>query len=213
MATCSSIINRALRKIGRLGAGRDARQADAEDALDALRGLYTAWIASGAFGRLSDVVLADGDYTAGENMRVVRPIGVTAEVTLPDFVPMYADPRPYDQEYPYYQSSYANVDGTNRPPRDGAVVVIADQETGTIVNWIYDGTVKIWRQIDTLTLTDEAPISVADPEGLAAVLALEVSDQFAGEPGTATARAAQRFITALTSRFSMPQQVTQGVYM
>jgi len=211
MANCSSIINRALRKIGRLGAGRDARPADAQDALDVLRGMYLSWISSGAFGRLSDVIVSS-DFTAGENMRVVRPYGVTATITLPETVPMYADPLPYNREREYY-TNYESVDGNNRPPRDGAVVVIADQATGTTLTWIYDGSVKVWREIDTMTLTDLAPMSAGDPDGLAACLAVECADQFAGEPSQLTVRAAVRFTTELTSRFSMPRQVTQGVYV
>lgn len=211
MATCSSIINRALRKIGRLGAGRDARTNDAQDALDVLRGMYLSWISSGAFGRLADVIV-NADYTAGENMRVVRPIGVTATITLPDTVPMYADPLPYNRERLYY-TNYESVDGNTRPPRDGAVVVVADQQTGTTATWVYDGTVKVWRQIDTLALDDEAPMSAGDPDGLAACLAVEASDQFAGEPSQLTVRAAIRFTTELTSAFSMPRQATQGVYV
>jgi len=211
MATCSALINRALRKLGVLGAGRDARTNDAQDALDVLRGLYTAWIASGAFGRLSDVVV-EGDFTAGENQRIVRPIGVTAEITLPDFVPMYSDPLPYNLERDQYAGQYENVEGNNRPPKDGSVVVIADQETGTIVNWIYDGTIKLWRSIDELTLIDAAPLSMADPDGLAAALAIECADQFGKEPTAMTVRASFRFITSLTSRFSMPRTVAVGTY-
>jgi len=210
MATASSLINRALRKIGRLGAGRDARTNDAQDALDALRGLYLAWIASGAFGRLADVVV-NADYTAGENMRVVRPIGVTATITLPDFVPMYAEPLPYNRERQYY-TNYESVDGNNRPPRDGAVVVITDQATATNQTWIYDGYVKTWREIGEMALIDNAPLSTSDPEGLAAVLAMEIADQFAGDISPTTARAAVRFTTSLTSRFSMPRQVSYGTY-
>ncbi len=207
MATCSSIVNRALRKIGRLGAGRDARQNDAEDALDALRGLYTAWVASGAFGRLADVVV-NADFTASEHQRIVRPIGVTAEIILPDFVPSYADPRPYNEEIAYYEGA----EGNSRPPRDGSVVVIADQATGTIQQWIYDGTIKLWRSIDDLTLTDSAPLSFADPDGLAACLAVEVSDQFGADVPQITMMAANRFKVGLTQRFSMPRQTVVGVY-
>lgn len=212
MATCSSIINRALRKLGRLGAGRDARTNDAQDALDALRGLYTAWIASGAFGRLADVVVT-GDTTAYEGQRIVRPIGVTAEITLPDFVPVCINPLPYNRERDVYDGVFEATDGNNRPPKDGGVIVIADQATGTIATWIYDGGVKIWRQVDTLALTDEAPMSTADPEGLAACLAIEVADQFGADPNPFTANAARRFYAAMLSRFSMPRAAPQGVFM
>lgn len=212
MATCSSIINRALRKLGRLGAGRDARTNDAQDALDALRSLYTAWIASGAFGRLADVVV-DADLTAYEGQRIIRPVGVTAEITLPDFVPLYIDPLPYNRERDVYDGVFEGTQGNVRPPKDGGVIVIADQATGTIANWIYDGGVKIWRQIDALGLIDEAPMSTADPEGLAACLAIEVADQFGADPNVFTANAARRFYAAMIGRFSMPRQVAQGVFM
>jgi len=212
MASCLSIINRSLRKLGVVGAGRDARTNDAQDALDALRGLYGSWIASGAFGRLADVVV-QSDFNAYENQRIVRPIGVTAEITLPDFVPMYSQPLPYNLERDVYGGNYEAVDGNNRPPKDGAVIVIADQETGTIQNWIYDGIVKVWRQIDELGLADEAPISTADPEGLAAALAMEISDQFGAEVSGGTANQYRRFVAALTSRFSMPRQTIVGSYM
>ena len=56
MASCRHVINGALRKLGRLGGGREPRTADAADALAALQGLYLSWIASGAFGRLRDVI-------------------------------------------------------------------------------------------------------------------------------------------------------------
>lgn len=212
MATCRSTITKALRKLGVLGAGRDPRTQDEQDCLDCLRGLYIAWIASSAFGRLAEVVVT-GDLTAYENQRIIRPIGVSAEITLPDFVPTYSDPRPYDRERDVYDGVFESTDSNNRPPRDGAVIVIADQETGTIENWIYDGTIKLWRQIDNLAVTDAAPLSFADPEGLAAVLAMEVADQFGADVSPFTLRVATRFITTLTSRFSMPRQVVQGVYM
>jgi hypothetical protein len=212
VATCSSIINRALRKLGRLGAGRDARQQDAQDALDALRGLYSSWVASGAFGRMSDIIV-NADATAGENQRIVRPADVTAEITLPeayDSAQGYPPP-PYGQAW---QSPvlFEGINPNIRPPRDGASVSVIDQATGTAQSWLYDGFVKRWVSIDSLTLTSEAPISGADPEGLAACLAVEVADQFSADIPPATVRAAARFMWSMTNRASQPREIGQGAY-
>lgn len=212
MATCSSIINRALRKIGRLGAARDARVNDAQDALDVLRGLYTSWVTSGALGRMADIVVS-GDVTAGEGQRIVRPIGVASEVTLPETISSFATypPPPYGSVWPY-TVLYEGVDANVRPPADGTAVSVVDQETGTASYWVYDGSLKLWAQIDTLALTDTAPMSSADPEGLAAVLALECADQFGADISPLTARAAGRFMWSLTNKASMPRAIGQGAY-
>ena len=122
MATCANIGARSLRNIGRLGSGRDPRPADAEDVFVALKGMYKAWVGSGALGRLSDVV-PTGDYTAGENQRIFRNSEATGTITLPELVPAYFTPLPYNQERDTY-TNYEQVDGSNRPPRDGAVVVV-----------------------------------------------------------------------------------------
>lgn len=209
MATCSSLINRALRKLGRLGAGRDARTNDAQDALDVLRGLYTSWIASGALGRLQDVI-AKGDLTAYENMRVIRPTDVTAEITLPDFVPKYANRcLPYGALWPY---TLDNRQWDARPPRDGAVIAVIDQATGTEQTWIYDGTLKLWASINDLTINDNAPLSSADPDGLSAVLAVQIADQFGADVSPITVAAANRYQQQLTHRYSMPRTEAVGVY-
>jgi hypothetical protein len=210
VATARFIVNGALRKLGRLGAGREARLSDAEDTLDALRGLYQAWIASGAFGRLADVI-PQTDYTASENQRVFRNSENAVQITLPEVVPMYANPRPYNRERATY-TNYEQVDGNNRPPRDGAVVQIVDAFTGEMATFIYDGTLKRWAQIEAMSLDDEAPRSVTDPEGLRAVLAMEVADQFGAEITPTIQRQAARYTVAMTSSFSMPRETVQGVY-
>lgn len=212
MATCSSLINRALRKLGRLGAGRDARTNDAQDALDVLRGMYTSWITSGTLGRLSDVIV-NGDATANEGMRVIRPVGVAADVTLPETIPANYPfyPPPYGSMWPY-PALYEGVDPNVRAPSDGSVVSVIDQATGTAQTWIYDGNLKFWAQIDGLTLNDQAPLSSMDPDGFAAALAVEASDQFAADVSPVTMRAANRFIWTLANKTSMPRQISQGAY-
>ena len=201
MATCRLIVNSALRKLGRLAAAREPRVADQTDTLAALQGLYGSWVAAGAFGRLTDVVPLT-DYVARENERIIRTSALIT-VTLPAMVTSYGEPRPYNEER-------AAMDA--RPPRDGAVVQIKDEVGGNVETWIYDGTEREWVTIDALQLDKTAPRSGDDPEGLAAVLALEVADMFGADVGAGTMRQANRYLVTLTHRYSAPRQAVPGVY-
>lgn len=203
-----------MRKLGRLGAGRTARTADAEDALEALKGLYKSWIASGAFGRLSDVVPTTS-FTAGENMRIFRNSDAVASITLPELVPAYGDPLPYDRERDASYTNYSDVDGQNRPPRDGSVVQIVDAmaDPQTTTTYLYDGSIRSWQALDALTLDSTAPRSYDDPEGLAACVAAEIADTFGLEIPGSTFRQAVRFQSTIGSAFSRPSQTQMGSYM
>ena len=86
MATCRHIVNSALRKIGRLGAGREPRVADQTDVLAALQGLYGAWVSAGAFGRLDDVIPTGSSYIAAGGERILRESADTLTVTLPELI-------------------------------------------------------------------------------------------------------------------------------
>jgi hypothetical protein len=197
----------ALRKLGRLGAGREPRTADQADVLAALQGLYRFWIDTGTFGRLADVIPL-ADITAGENQRIIRDETVIT-VTLPEYVPAFCDPLPYGALWPAQVSS--NRDYANRPPHDGSVVQIKDTVAGNVESWIYDGTRREWVNIDALQLDEEAPRS-GDYHGLAACLAAEIADEFGAELGVATQGQAARFVTTLTHHLSTPRRAVAGVF-
>lgn len=207
MATCRWIVNTALRKIGRLAAGREPRTADATDTLAALQGLYGSWIAAGAFGRLTDVI-PTADMTAAENQRIIRDEDVI-DVTLPEYVPAYSIPLPYGALWPAVTQP---IDYANRPPRDGSVVQIKDTVGGNVQTWIYDSTLREWTVIELLQLDSEAPRSRTDPQGLAACLAVAVADMFAAEVPQTTAMQAAAYQTAMTHRYSAPRREAVGVY-
>lgn len=208
MATCRRVVNTALRKLGRLGAGREPRPADTAECLAALQGLYTTWIDAGVFGRLGDVTPLS-DYAAGENQRIVRKAGVT--ITLPERYGTDSAPRTYSEERTFYPSE--GVDGNWRSPRNGAVVQIVDTAgSGLTRSYVYDRTRLQWVEIEALQLDDEAPMSAGDSEGLAAALAIEVSDTFGAEVGAGTALQATRFKYNLATNPSMPRREVQGVY-
>lgn len=228
MASCRHIVNGALRKLGKLGAGREPRLADATDTLSALQSLYGAWIAGGAFGRLHDVVPTGTTYTAAGNERIVRDSAATLTVVLPELV---SDGWVEDYGRPNcrYYGTVITIDqvgdevtvtvtpgqpvGNNTTtPRDGAPVIISDRIGGQVLTWLYDGTVKRWQAIDGLTLDDDAPRSHADPEGLSACVAMEMADTFGEELGATTIRQANRFQAAMTQAFGMRREQVQGVY-
>lgn len=226
MATCRHIVNGALRKLGRLGGGREPRVADSTEALAALQGLYGSWIAGGAFGRLSDVTPTGSTYTASGNERIIRT-GPELTVELPEYVSdgWMGD---YGQTRRGYFGTTVKIStagddiiidvenaqptGCAVPPRDGSAVIITDRQGGQTASWLYDGTVKAWQSLDRLQLDSQAPRSAADAEGLSAMLARELADTFGAELGPSTQAQIARFQVAMTHRYGMTRQDVQGVY-
>lgn len=211
MATCRATVNRALRKLGKLAAGREARDADATDVLESLRGLYRSLINSGTLGRGREVI-PTSDYTANENERIFRNSDVTGaiEITLPELV---RDTLGMPAEYgSRWVPPASTTDADLRPPRDGAFVVISDAYSGETQEYIYDGTLCRWFLLSDLTLDDTAPLSHRDPDGLAAMLASQIADEFGGDVLPATGRLAALFQTNLTHRWGMPRREAYGTY-
>lgn len=229
MATARQITNSALRKIGRLGGGREPRLSDQTDVLAALQGMYTAWIAAGSFGRLEDVVPTGTSYVARGNERILRISESQMSVTLPELVDESSF-QDYGRERTGYYGTVVTVDTDETTgvvtvdvqpgqplnysvtPRDGSPVVIADREGGQVGSWLYDGTAKRWERLDMLQLDSQAPRSLADPDGLSALLALEIADTFGAEVGPTTQLQAARYRMAMTHRFGMRQDGVAGVY-
>lgn len=234
MALARVVCNLALRKLGVVGSGRDARASDLVDTLNALRSMYLGWIASGASGRLVDVVIT-ADYCARPNERVIRESEAACFVSLPqlsvdgcwrhDFGSnsLVRDPildgdgapilDEYNRDILADPIRERRILGCAKPPRDASAIVINDICTGNTQSYLYDGTVKKWQTIDGLTLDDEAPRSYADLDGLASQLAIKVSDQFGSDVAPATVRAAALYQSALTMRFGMERTETRGVFM
>lgn len=211
MATCRAVVNGALRKLGKLASGREARSTDATDALASLKGLYRSLIDSGAFGRLRDVVPV-GDYTAHENERIFRnsDVDVEIEITLPELVrESLGSPAEYGSRW-VPPASVADAD--LRPPRDCSVVVISDAHSGETQEYIYDGSIRRWIQIGDLGLDDLAPLSTRDEDGLKAALALQIADEYGGDVTGATSRLAGIFRSNLVSGFSRPRREAYGSF-
>lgn len=227
MATARLVVNTALRKLGVLASGREPRLSDQTDAFDALRGLYGSWIASGAFGRLRDVV-AQHDYCALPNDHVYRQSEALQRVILPgltwchNFTTNDVDPILDGDGEAIMDESGRDIFAEpiaqsatfehRKPPRDGSVVRISDEVGGETRTWLYDGTTKRWQALELLSLDDEAPRSDADMQGLASTLAIEIADQFDATILEATVRQAQRFQLQMTGRFGVGRECVTGVY-
>jgi hypothetical protein len=210
VATCRETVEGALRKLGKLGAGRSARTVDAEDAHESLKGFYFKIINDGTLGRLRDVVPTT-DYTAGENERVLRNSEDVTTISLPELVAddWYGSPAEYGSRWVPPSASVS----PNRPPMDLSVVVINDTITGYSRHWLYDGQRAQWVSIDDLALDDEAPLSRRDPQGLQARIAVQIADEYGMDVPPTTLALASALQSSLANRWSMPRRPMQGVFM
>lgn len=220
MPTARSIVTLALRKLGRVGSGREPRPVDATDGFEALVSLYRGWINSGAFGRLRDVI-PTGAYVATGNERILRMSGEQLEVTLPEVVALYEDRRRCCIGTVLLVAS----DGTTtvqqaKPiayhlttPKDLAPVVITDTATGNVADYLYDGSMKKWVPLWNLDIDDEAPLSFRDSNGLASCLAVDIADQFGADVTATTALSAAHFKSAMVTGFSNPRREAVGVFV
>lgn len=212
LVSVNDVVKGALRKLGVLASGREARPVDRDDTMEALKGLYRQLINGGAFGRLADVVPV-ADYTTCGNVRVFRGSDVSElAITLPETVNncnYWCDQRIYGSCW--CPDNVIRRDVTT--PRDCTVVSISDAVTGETYDFIYDGQIKTWQGLYDLTLEDRAPLAQRDPQGLMALLALQIGDDFGAQVGPTTARLAGNFSQSLATRLSMPRVQTAGVFM
>lgn len=190
MATVRDVITAALRKPGVLGAGDTAAAEDAADALPVLQSMYLEWVASGAFGRLTDV-LKEADYTAKEQERVRKDAACT--VSLPDTI------------------TDAGT-GEARAPRDLSLVVVTYPAAGTVEHHLYDAFLGDWVRLDGLDLDATAPLSGRGLDGLVSCLARRVAEDHGRSVGPVTMRSAALFESALSSRFSSERRETEVDY-
>ncbi len=93
------------------------------------------------------------------------------------------------------------------------MVSIIDGVSEMVMDFIYDGQQKQWQGIYDLTLDDEAPLSFRDPQGLSALLATRLADEYGREVGLATLNQATLFMQGITIRPSFHDEPYAGVFM
>jgi hypothetical protein len=201
------IITAAARKLGIVRSGGTVSANDAADGLRSLTSLYNGWVNGGAFGRVYSVPIStSGDYTAGPNQHINVLTDEAVTIDLPAVMDTinWCNWRP-GRDYGWgLNVPYA--DGVNVPP-DKTVVRITDQFGPSRAIYIYDGYVQLWMRIDALGLNDEAPLSQRDADGLAAILAVRMSDEFGSELLTAgTVQAANKYKMALVTGYGSQER-------
>jgi hypothetical protein len=150
MTTCREIITLGLQLARVVGMGRDPRAAESELGLTVLQGMYDQMFTGAQFARLTDVYATE-DYTAKENERIIAD---NATITIPDTIDVES--------------------GEPRTPRDlSAIVVITDV---TELHYVFSG--GRWETAHALTLDSTAPLATRDKVGLAALLAMYLSEAF-----------------------------------
>lgn len=205
--TVGDIVKRAYRKLGTIRAGGIVSSNDAADGLESLVNLYNSWVNGGAFGRVYNVpVSASGAYTAGKNQHINVLTDEEVSVELPATMP-YIDWCSWRENRDYgWGLNVPYSDGVNVPP-DKTVVRITDQFGPSRAVYIYDGYVQLWMRIDALTLTDEAPLSQRDADGLACILAVRLSEEFGSElMSPMTMRGANAYKIALVSGYGSEER-------
>lgn len=203
MATVQTIINRALAKLGVIGAGEDPEDNDNALCFQALKGVYRHLRTAGAFGTIYEVFPNTESYFANENEHIIRNADVTKVVILPESVANIEGQGDYGVPTFTVDENYV------RAPRDMAYIAITDQATSTTLDYLYDGQNALWRCIETMTLNDVAPLSFRDENGLAACLAMHVADEFGQQVTQLISRSANRFEEGVTQNWSESGQLIQ----
>ena len=206
MTTCRQVISGALRKCRVIGSGDTPTADEANDALTSLQSLYDGWSNSGVFGRLTDVIATESG-TAREYTRVRYTTGMT--ISLPTEV----SPTDYDYGFPEDPYDYGFDDsGQDRPPLNRALIVLVNETTAARSVNLYDANRGAWRDLLALELDDDAPLSELDADGLSAVLALDIADDFGAVISASTQRKAGMFQSILSHRYDATRRETQTEY-
>ena len=178
MSTAQSRVRAALRLMGVLTRGREPSGPDAEDGLERLQNLILALPGLQLNGVWREVAVTAA-YTAreGDRCTVTSPGAVTLPTTVTDC-----------------------ETGCTRPPLDLAKVQIIGS-VGNAGLWLYSATKGAWGQADSLELKSELPFGPEDDDGIAAILGVNMQDEYSENPlGDRTIALAQQFARSVRAR-------------
>lgn len=176
MATIRTLVTEALQVTGALSLGDDPTQDELTAGLKAFNRV-TEEIHE-ARGPLLDVDVT-ADYIASENQRVRVQAGDTVDVTLPNAIPLFNMPDPYDYGFAAPslmppQGSIGEADGVSyRQPRDGTRIEIVGTTQGL---WFYRADINSWMPAYGLTIDSEAPFNKRFDNALVGLLAEKLVD-------------------------------------
>lgn len=188
MRTIRQLVTRAARmlQIGGNEAMRALPAAMGADGLESAQGMYAGFVANGLFGPATEV-LADDDYTANENERVINTSGGSIDVTMPATI---------------------TECGVTRAPQDRSFVIVTGTSPATVV---YDADQAAWVQIETLTLDDNAPFTSRFETGLSALLAVHIAAEYGLPVNAVTAALATSAHAAMRIKRPIVQSVDSAL--
>jgi hypothetical protein len=190
MVTCDRLIKRALQKTHAVEGGGTPDNVEATDALETFQSYLSELFYSGKFGRWVEVRVSE-DYTAEESESIGNTTDANVAITLPEEV-----------------EDLWEEDGVRRPRDLTPARVVGDPP----VFYLYNAAYGAWVRCSALTLSDNAPLSDRSVDGLAAMLAARLSEEYtlALKPGAE--RAAQVFHALITHKRDRPREETEATY-
>lgn len=190
MVTCDRLITRALQKCHALDGGGTPEAVEASDALETFQSMVSEWFFGGKFGRWIEV-REDAAYTAEEGESVGNTTDSSIAITLPEEV-----------------EDDAEEDGTRRPRDLTPVRVVGDPPAF----YLYNASYGAWVRCSALALSDNAPLSDRSVDGLAAALAVRLSEEYTLAPKPGAAAAAVRFNSLISHKLDRPRVETEATY-
>ncbi len=213
--TCRQLVKQALRALGVLGAGQDPTSSELDDSMLTLRNILRKLVTDGAYGKLKDRVLTDEYYVTpgmehifklSDQAVIVLPLLVSPETGICDYGAIITVEGAYTP-----QSIPVGVQ--IQPPRDGSIVRITDAVSNATTDWIYDGQIKSWTGLWNLSYDYPVPMGFRDGEGIKALLAIAMADEYGVEPTARLERSAREFQMNLAYRWdTMNDTQTRTAY-
>ncbi len=198
MATVRATITRALRKLRILPAGGQPKASELADGVTVVQGLFDGWGSGGMFGRLSTIIGDDGDTVSFGTDEYLEVILWEATVDDPAV------------ELPVRVRDIF-TDETRTPP-DLSYSEVVDEETGTRKAFLWDARQARWVRVDNLTADSVMPLSGRGSEGLAAVLAMRMAEEYGAQVGPLVVREAGAFLQAMSTRYGEQRQTNTADY-
>ena len=214
MTTCRVIIAEAMRALKALGVGDAPSLDELTVGVEAINNL-TLEIHE-ARGPMLDVDVS-ANVIPSENQRIRVQPGSTVSVTLPNAIPMFNTPDPYD--YGFNANTAAPPVGTtgaadgieDRQPRDGTRIEIVGT---TLALYFYRADINSWTVASGLTLDMQTPFNNRYNSALASLVAERMMETLpgGGEPTPGLARRIARGRSALMLRTGVHHDRTIGDY-
>lgn len=196
LPTCREIVNGAFQDAFLTEANETPTDSDADVGLELLKSLYRHLVIGGTLGRMTSR-LVTGDYTAGENERIVNGTDDAVTITLPTEVEAEEDP---------------GIEGVDTAYRQPAHLALAEVVGDTPAVSIYDASVGSWVSIEDLTLNSTAPLGQVHRFGLQAMLAVRLCPRFRVPVPDVILAEAVSGRRAMTMNWHAPQLPVQATY-